>query len=120
MTIENLKLGTVANPNSSFSLSVRKIGSGEIVEQYAGCNLDESSNDFIGKKVGTMNHTWNATNEVFDITGDYPNNSDLIRVEMAPDWISGISDSYMLPWGCLLYTSPSPRDRQKSRMPSSA
>ena len=22
--------------------------------------------------------------------------------------------------GCLLYTSPSPRDRQKSRMPSSA
>ena len=25
-----------------------------------------------------------------------------------------------LPTGCLLYTSPSPRDRQKSRMPSSA
>ena len=24
------------------------------------------------------------------------------------------------PQGCLLYTSPSPRDRQKSRMPSSA
>ena len=24
------------------------------------------------------------------------------------------------PYGCLLYTSPSPRDRQKSRMPSSA
>ena len=24
------------------------------------------------------------------------------------------------PWNCLLYTSPSPRDRQKSRMPSSA
>ena len=24
------------------------------------------------------------------------------------------------PEGCLLYTSPSPRDRQKSRMPSSA
>ena len=23
-------------------------------------------------------------------------------------------------WDCLLYTSPSPRDRQKSRMPSSA
>ena len=23
-------------------------------------------------------------------------------------------------WFCLLYTSPSPRDRQKSRMPSSA
>ena len=27
---------------------------------------------------------------------------------------------YMLVPTCLLYTSPSPRDRQKSRMPSSA
>ena len=26
----------------------------------------------------------------------------------------------MLPEGCLLYTSPSPRDRTRSRMPSSA
>ena len=26
----------------------------------------------------------------------------------------------MMAWICLLYTSPSPRDRQKSRMPSSA
>ena len=24
------------------------------------------------------------------------------------------------PWSCLLYTSPSPRDRTRSRMPSSA
>ena len=28
--------------------------------------------------------------------------------------------AFVLLWGCLLYTSPSPRDRQKSRMPSSA
>ena len=27
---------------------------------------------------------------------------------------------YPMAWACLLYTSPSPRDRQKSRMPSSA
>ena len=29
-------------------------------------------------------------------------------------------DAFDLSTGCLLYTSPSPRDRQKSRMPSSA
>ena len=29
-------------------------------------------------------------------------------------------DIEIRPWSCLLYTSPSPRDRQKSRMPSSA
>ena len=31
-------------------------------------------------------------------------------------WEKEVSDMYF----CLLYTSPSPRDRQKSRMPSSA
>ena len=28
--------------------------------------------------------------------------------------------SFQSTWGCLLYTSPSPRDRSVSRMPSSA
>ena len=29
-------------------------------------------------------------------------------------------EGHIADWNCLLYTSPSPRDRQKSRMPSSA
>ena len=33
------------------------------------------------------------------------------------DWVKRYGDK---PDTCLLYTSPSPRDRQKSRMPSSA
>ena len=32
----------------------------------------------------------------------------------------GIARNFWRPEPCLLYTSPSPRDRQKSRMPSSA
>ena len=31
-----------------------------------------------------------------------------------------IVDGYASPHGCLLYTSPSPRDKRQSRMPSSA
>ena len=31
-----------------------------------------------------------------------------------------VQEAYMRIYACLLYTSPSPRDRQKSRMPSSA
>ena len=53
-----------------------------------------------------------------------------IRLAIRPDnasdffqWfyfrVSGAKDQY-LHMVCLLYTSPSPRDRQKSRMPSSA
>ena len=35
-------------------------------------------------------------------------------------WKQGLNGSQRHLYGCLLYTSPSPRDRQKSRMPSSA
>ena len=35
------------------------------------------------------------------------------------EFSAGLEQSYVAQ-GCLLYTSPSPRDRQKSRMPSSA
>ena len=34
--------------------------------------------------------------------------------------INQLKEDVDLFWRCLLYTSPSPRDRQKSRMPSSA
>ena len=39
------------------------------------------------------------------------------------DYVKGLNDSDLIDlrkFICLLYTSPSPRDRQKSRMPSSA
>ena len=56
---------------------------------------------------------WVKSMEKVGYTGDvlcvvYGNNPDLIN---AADELSKL---------CLLYTSPSPRDRQKSRMPSSA
>ena len=35
-------------------------------------------------------------------------------------WMLGTDDAHSLYAGCLLYTSPSPRDRTRSRMPSSA
>ena len=48
----------------------------------------------------------------------------LRKIGMAP---AGVNGEFFQPFGgaadyrnCLLYTSPSPRDRQKSRMPSSA
>ena len=56
------------------------------------------------------------------VSGGYLNSklkSVAIQVEslLEDTYDSGYSDGYS---DCLLYTSPSPRDRQKSRMPSSA
>ena len=42
-----------------------------------------------------------------------------VCTELSPDCEDAFSEETALAT-CLLYTSPSPRDRQKSRMPSSA
>ena len=41
-------------------------------------------------------------------------------VTIALGWGDFVNEWFWFNPGCLLYTSPSPRDRQKSRMPSSA
>ena len=46
------------------------------------------------------------------------NDADLLDMEPEERAAAGVFLSFQYP--CLLYTSPSPRDRQKSRMPSSA
>ena len=46
--------------------------------------------------------------------------SNTFDMEMTPFSIGGSSLLGSLLRGCLLYTSPSPRDRTRSRMPSSA
>ena len=45
-----------------------------------------------------------------------------VKAQLVPntDKVSDSAPDFRLYAGCLLYTSPSPRDRQKSRMPSSA
>ena len=47
--------------------------------------------------------------------------TDTLVPYMYPLWDTDKDKLIMFSWyTCLLYTSPSPRDRQKSRMPSSA
>ena len=43
-----------------------------------------------------------------------------VSINSVEDLLQLVTDCRLDSWSCLLYTSPSPRDRQKSRMPSSA
>lgn len=96
--IHDLKLGNSVVPDSSFSISV--INSvGESIESFYNLNLNESSDNFILKKIGDESRVWNTTNKVFDIVGDYANKSNYIRIEMSDDWKAGLTDSYALPFG---------------------
>ena len=59
-------------------------------------------------------------NELFYLLEDIINNHDIVRR------MNGLAIQHRkdvpIPWNivCLLYTSPSPRDKRQSRMPSSA
>ena len=51
---------------------------------------------------------------------DYRGTGSPVRTPMTFQTFVGDERARKRYWACLLYTSPSPRDRQKSRMPSSA
>ena len=54
-------------------------------------------------------------------TGGYvPESSDLFETAIREQVGVAIAESDSIIFFCLLYTSPSPRDRTRSRMPSSA
>ena len=44
----------------------------------------------------------------------------IIRLTYHEDQANAIADALRNRYGCLLYTSPSPRDKRQTRMPSSA
>ena len=44
----------------------------------------------------------------------------IYKCDKCPDWHGNIAGGFVISSDCLLYTSPSPRDRTRSRMPSSA
>ena len=68
-------------------------------------------------------HGCNATGSQGADTGDGPASAsepDRTPYSPASPGIFVVNSESDQPDACLLYTSPSPRDRQKSRMPSSA
>jgi len=105
VTVEDLVLGTVKNPNSRFSICIRD-KAGSLVEKFSNLDLDASSENFVAKKIGDMYHTWDNTKDRYELYGEYPNQSNYVRVEMHADWKAGIDDAYMIPWGHFGPTQP--------------
>ena len=77
---------------------------------------------------GLAEGRWNGCEDYFAALGD-ANRKESVAVDLARAELSLTGWpkkrlieilNFVSELGCLLYTSPSPRDRQKSRMPSSA
>ena len=67
-------------------------------------------------------HAYRGPEAYIDIPANKEEADDVIETELAdhPDSDDIVAAMVLKATPCLLYTSPSPRDRQKSRMPSSA
>ena len=86
-----------------------------VLDQLSGGRLDFG----VGRGVAPIEHfwfgsTWNESKERFEDT------LAIICDALATGEISSASSKYHDFPTCLLYTSPSPRDTERSRMPSSA
>jgi len=98
IVISDLKIKTGPGNKSTFTLKVVNDTGGSI-EEYTNLNLDSTDSNFIGRRIGTTYRSWDNTNKVFNMIGEYPNQSDYIRIELSDDLIAGLSDQSALPFG---------------------
>ena len=91
--------------------------------EAASLLVTESAFDLVdilsASKFSARNKGTDAENEASDPLFDNPDYKDLLFHDRNGK-VGIFHDKFVDYLSCLLYTSPSPRDRQKSRMPSSA
>ena len=86
VTVENIKLPTdsTVNPYGSFSINIRTVGTGTILESFSNLNFNPVSNDFLLRRIGDQKQTWSSTLSKYEIDADtqYINRSSYVRVVM--------------------------------------
>jgi len=100
------------NPYGTFTVMVRVTSDSdnapEYVERYALCNLDPNSPNYIARKIGDMDSTWDYAESRYRMTGQHPNQSRFVRVEMDEDVDAGVIDAELLPFGFYGPAQPRP------------
>ena len=105
ISIENVKYSRRADidPYGSFAVVVRSIRDNDsaprIVERFDNCNLNPNSSNYVGRKVGDAYFEWDNTKKRLTEYGSYPNNSKIVRIQVASDVDLGQADAELLPFG---------------------
>ena len=94
---------------------MRRIVTGHNSDGKSVIKIDGPPSRSIGEDVGGLFEIWNTDGEAIE-SKDQIDRAD-IDIILSPTKGGSKFRYFKI---CLLYTSPSPRDRQKSRMPSSA
>ena len=100
IAFEDLQLPT--NPlsynYSTFTVRIMDTA-GNTLEKYSNLVMDPTSPNYIFRIIGDMYQTWNNSDKRYRSFGDFPNNSDYIRVEKAAAGLP--NDTTLLPFGFL-------------------
>jgi hypothetical protein len=70
-----------------------------VYERFSNVNLDPASPRFIGAVIGDMKMEWRESEKRYIHTGEHPNQSRFVRVELASDVASGAANAELLPFG---------------------
>lgn len=81
-------LALPSNPNvsgfSTFTLLIQDL-SGEVLEEYRSLNLNPADRNYIGRRIGDQSLEWSESDRRYRASGDWPNNSDFVRVVVHDD-----------------------------------
>jgi hypothetical protein len=95
---------------SEFSVIIRKFNDNDnspvILEQYNDCNLDPDSPNYIARKIGNRYPEFNETLAKVELKGDFPNNSQRIRIEVAASVKSKSNSPKLSPKGFKAISDP--------------
>ena len=130
LTIEGFEnLGTTTDIDGRYRLENIPVGRNKIQVTYIGYVSYINENILLNsaKELELQIELTPTSEELGEVVvvanqGKNPNNVDLLvsAISFSVDDIKSNAASANDPGSCLLYTSPSPRDRTRSRMPSSA
>jgi hypothetical protein len=104
-----ISISDVAAPKNSFtkygtfSVIVRDAKDTDaapiVYERFSTCDLDPTSSNYIGVKIGDQFMRWSDTERRYVQEGQYLNQSRFVRVEISSDIESGAADASLLPFG---------------------
>ena len=104
-----ISISDVAAPKNSFtkygtfSVIVRDAKDTDaapiVYERFSNCDLDPTSSNYIGVKIGDMKQFWSDSELRYVEEGQYLNQSRFIRVEVTPEVEQGALNPELLPFG---------------------
>lgn len=87
----------------TFTVEIRSIddtdNAKEVLEVYPQCNLNPNSLNYIARKIGDKSIAWDKTERRHREYGDFPNVSNIVRVEMNSVIEQGGLEPELLPFG---------------------